>query len=157
MNYWLETNSTYHEREGLYLICPIHSEYVKNHKLYKIMLEPLPNDIVFHYFVYQSTKHENIIKSYSTIKNSYREVHEQDDLCINKPPYRKIELINNSQFKNNITYKMLLERRGEIEFICKTFQKGRTPFDKNFRFKQMYLSRVPEKLAEIFFSISEKN
>mgnify|MGYP006115202441 FL=1 len=155
MNYWLETNSSFYSREGKYLICPFHSNYVRNHPSYKIMLEPKKGDLVFHYFVYLSAKEVNIIKSYSRIVDSFYEVTAQDELCQYSPPYRKIELESNTQFNTRVTHNMLKEKRGDIELICKIFNKSRTPFDKNFKFKQMYLSRVPSELADIIGILSE--
>ena len=67
VNIWLETNSSFYNREGKYLICPINSDYVKNHRLYQIMTEPRKDDLVFHYFVYESKKKINVIKEVRAI------------------------------------------------------------------------------------------
>ena len=152
---WLETNSSFYNREGKYLICPINSEYVQNHRLYQVMTEPRKGDIVFHYFVYESKKKINIIKSYSRVVDMFYEVAEQDEFCQYSPPYRKIDLESNTQLNVKVTHEMLKEKREEIELICKMFNKSRTPFDKNFRFKQMYLSRIPPGLADILGMLSE--
>ena len=67
------------------------------------MLEPKKGDIVFHYFVYLSTKEVNIIKSYSRIVDSFYEATTQDELCQYSPPYRKIELESNTQLNTKVT------------------------------------------------------
>ncbi len=154
-SFWLEINNHFYDREGIYLVCPIHSDYVKNHNNYKIMLEPRRGDIVFHYFVYQNSL-VNVIKSYSFVENQFYISNEPDKWCKQDPPYRKIELEKNVQFTTPITYQTLVERRKEIEHICDYSELTRTPFDKNFKFKQMYLTRVPRGLAEIFIEIGTK-
>ena len=97
----------------------------------------------------------NIIKSYSRVVDRFYEVAEQDEFCQYSPPYRKIDLESNTQLNVKVTHEMLKEKREEIELICKMFNKSRTPFDKNFRFKQMYLSRIPPGLADILGMLSE--
>ena len=154
ISYWLETNATQPEREGQYLICPVNSEFKKNPFIYQIMLELNRGDIVFHYMIDKRSR-VRFIKSYSTVKNSFYISNDPKELKSHQPPFRKIDLQNNTQLVNKITIPDLRPMRKEIDKICEDSGMMRTPFDKNFRVKQLYLMRVPEKLAEIFYRLGK--
>ena len=52
---------------------------------------------------------------------------------------------------------MLNDYRNELEIIIKDSGLSRTPFDKNFKLKQLYLSRVPLGFMDIVSELSKTN
>lgn len=154
MNVWLEIISSNQEREGKYLICPIHSSTKKNYMIYRIMEDPAPDDIVFHYILGRVLNKSNEITSYSKIASRFTIEHEQDPLCSYPPPYRKIELKENIRLPKPITVEMLHSFKSELVDIARNSNLTRTPFDKNFRIKQLYLGRIPMQFLKYFSILS---
>ena len=157
MQIWLEIISSFPERAGEYLICPIHAATKRNYPLYQILEEPYSGDMVFHYLLKKASKKTSAIASYSFVEKSYYIKQGKDSLCDSPPPYRKVKLINNMKLNIPITYEMLLSKREKLEEIIKNYKKPRTPFDKNFRIKQLYLSRIPKGFLKIFTNICGQN
>jgi len=157
MNCWFEVISSYPEREGKYLICPINAlaSTVKDYKPYKILMEPKKGDIVFHYLTYVVRKEPGAFTSYSWVEDNYYIVKNQDALCSYLPPYRKINLIDNTSFVKPITIEMLFPFQKKIKSITEESKLKRTPFDKNFQMKQTYFGRIPIGYIKIFSKISK--
>src|SRR5262245_2705184 len=95
VNIWLEILGSFPEREGKYLICPVHTPTKKNYPIYRVLEELKQTDLVFHYVLAKAGKPTNAISSYSRVKSRYTMVDKQDALCSYPPPYRKVELYNN--------------------------------------------------------------
>tara|TARA_B100001964_G_C13909365_1_gene455167 strand:+ start:148 stop:618 length:471 start_codon:yes stop_codon:yes gene_type:complete len=153
----MEIMGSFPEREGKYLICPIHSSTKKNYPLYKILEEPKKGDIVFHYVLNKASKRESAITSYSIVRHGCYVANDPDPLCISSPPFRKIDLLNNTPLAIPITYEMLLSHKEELQTIMELENISRLPFDKNFRLKQLYIARIPHGFSEIFKKLSETN
>ena len=156
MNIWLEIMGTYPEREGKYLICPIHSSTKQNYHLYRILEDLQPDDIVFHYVLQKASKRPSAFKSFSHVKNRAYIAETQDSLCPYPPPYRKVELCNNTPLLKPITKEMLMPYKDELVLIADASILTRMPFDKNFRIKQLYLSRIPKGFMEIFSKLTKQ-
>ncbi|MFC1788626.1 hypothetical protein ACFLZE_01765 [Thermodesulfobacteriota bacterium] len=154
MKIWLEIIGSFPEKEGKYLICPVHSSTRKNYHLYNIMEEPKMGDIVFHYVLERVSKKQSAITSYSTVKNRFYFRDSQDPLCQYPPPYRVVKLMNNAPLKKPITVDMLLPYRIKLDSIVKASKLTRAPFDKNFKIKQLYISRIPLGFTDIFAKVS---
>ena len=96
-----------------------------------------------------------MITSYSFVKAPFCFQRDQDLLCSYSPPYRRVELYGNVRLRKAITMGMLMTRRPELVLIAATEKNTRAPFDKNFRIKQLYLTRVPLGFIRIFSEITE--
>lgn len=155
MNFWLETIGFGTKREGKYLICPVHSSTRENYPLYKILEDLEINDIVFHNILERASKKPSAITSYSRVKDRSYFVDSLDSLCPAPPPYRRVNLAGKTRLKKPITMKMLVPFRQELELASKQSAFSRSPFDKNFRLKQLYLSRIPPGYLKIFEKLSK--
>jgi len=154
MQIWLEIVGSFPERVGKYLICPLHSSTRKNFPMYKILEEPGSGDIVFHYILERVSGKPSAFTSYSRVEKSFYLVYSQDPLCHYAPPYRRVDLYGNTPLGEPITMEMLAPHRMQLETISAKTGFTRTPFDKNFRIKQLYLSRIPSGFLYIFTELS---
>jgi hypothetical protein len=154
MQIWLEIISSFPEREGKYLICPIHSTTKSNYPMYKILEELRIGDAVFHCLLEKATGRPNAFTSYSKVKERFDIVGTQDPLCTSPPPYRKVDLFDNTALKIPITMEILSPYKSELLSIARESGFTRSPFDKNFRIKQLYLSRIPIGFIKIFSHLS---
>mgnify|MGYP003973924659 CR=1 FL=1 len=155
MQIWLEIVGSFPERAGKYLICPINSMTKKDLPLYKILEEPKRDDLVFHYVLSKASKQSSRIISYSKVSDNCYITKIQDPLCQSPPPYRKIDLNGNKRLIRPITIDMLSVYRIDLENIVKESGSSRTPFNKNFKIKQLYLARIPEGFLDIFSMLSK--
>ena len=150
MNIWSETIGAYPEREGKYLICPIHSSTRQNFNMYRILEDLHTDDIIFHYVLQKASMQPNSYRSFSRIKNCFSIVDTQDPLCSYPPPYRIVELYDNTPLLKPITMDMLMPFRDELAAIADASKLTRMPFDKNFKIKQLYISRIPSGFIKVF-------
>jgi hypothetical protein len=152
IKFWLEIIGSFPEREGKYLICPVNSSTRKNYPMYRILEELRKGDIVFHCVLGKANNWEKLtaITSYSRVQDSCYRVNNHDHLCSYPPPYRRIDIIENTLLEKQITLEMLAPHREQLERIVTESGTTRTPFNKNFQLKQMYLARIPKGFIRIF-------
>jgi hypothetical protein len=155
MQIWLEIIGTFSDREGKYLICPIHSSTRKNYPMYRILEAVQPGDVVFHCVLEKASKKRTAISSYSKVRKGFYIDLVHDALCPYPPPYRRIDLYGNTPLSKPITMEMLNPYRLELESIAENAGITRTPFNKNFQLKQMYLARIPTGFLKILEEVSE--
>lgn len=155
MQIWLETIGAFEDRVGKYLICPIHCRTKKDLPVYKIMEEPRRGDIIFHYVLQKASNQPSAITSISRVAKGFYIVEEQDSYCSYPPPYRKIDLYDHRALSKPITLNSLQPYREELEQLAEKTGTTRSPFNKNFKIKQLYLSRIPLGYLKIFSKISE--
>lgn len=155
MKFWFEIIGSFPEREGKYLICPINSTTKTNYPLYRILEFLQYGDIIFHCILKKAGTNQNMITSYSKVKDSFSIIKQQDPLCSYPPPYRKVDLINNKPLLIPITIDKLEPYCMQLELIAKEENITRTPFDKNFKLKQLYISRIPFGFIGIFSELSK--
>lgn len=65
-----------------------------------------------------------------------------------------VDLWGNRQLPKPITIEMLIPHKEKLQRITEKYGITRTPFDKNFRIKQLYLSRLPQGFVEILLDLS---
>lgn len=154
MQIWMEIIGLFPQREGKYLICPIDICTMKNYPKYRIMEEIKIGDLVFHYVLQRASKNTSAFTSYSRIASKFYISNRKDPLCSYLPPYRKIDLCDNTPLAVPITMEMLLPHRAYLEKICQEAPFTRTPFNKNFKIKQLYLARIPVEFIQLFSKLS---
>lgn len=123
------------------------------------MEEPRRGDLVFHCILEKAYQKRdatpNSILAYSTVANSFYIEDKQDPLCVYPPPYRVITLNKHSNLSTPVTIEMLKPYREELELMSKESGFSRTPFDKNFNIKQLYLSRMPFAYLTVLSRLSK--
>jgi len=155
MQIWMEIVGTYPERVGQYLICPINTCTINNYPKYRVMEELDEGDLVFHYILQRASQKPAALTSFSRVASKFYISRKQDPLCTYPPPYRKVDLSHNLPLSVPITLAMLKPHRSELEKLSSEAGFTRTPFDKNFRIKQLYLARIPYGYMELLSHISK--
>jgi len=125
--------------------------------LYRILEDLQPDDIVFHYVLHKASKRPSAFKSFSRVKSRFHITETQDSLCPYPPPYRKVELHNNTPLLKPITMDMLVPYKEELVAIAEASKLSRLPFNKNFKIKQLYISRIPIEFLGIFSRLTTQH
>ncbi len=154
MQIWLEIMGSFAERAGKYLICPVHSETQRNYPLYKILEDPVRGDMVFHYILNKASKEPSAFVGFSRVTHEFCFSYTADPLCPYPPPYRKVDLSDYQLLSRPITMDMLKPHRETLDNISANAGFRRTPFNKNFKIKQLYLSRIPKGFVPLFAELS---
>ena len=150
----MESLSSFPERAGKYLIAPIHTATKQNFNLYRVLEEVKPGDIIFHCILEKATKAPTSIRSFSIVAQGFTIQNVKDSLCALEPPYRKVALCENKPLNRPVVIDQLKTYEAELRAICESATSSRFPFDKNFRLKQLYLSRIPNAMVTLFEKIS---
>jgi hypothetical protein len=149
---WLEIISDFPERVGKYLVCPVFASTGRPFGAYDILEDINPGDIIFHCLSRKAARGSSVITSYSFAVDKPHISTENDPLCTSAPPLRIVDLSGHRYLNQPIFLTALKHYRSQIH--AASLAIPRTPFDKNFKLKQMYLARVPRGYLPIFSLLS---